>query len=278
MDAPLWILDAPMHTRMAERRCGRPSLAAAAEAAGHRVALATWADDRLTWDAGAPPPPGPAIVHGSFPFVAAVRAAGYSEPFATGEDTRFDMDAQQAWLGPRMLNAATQTRTLADLVAGPVPHEPVFLRPLLSRTDHHTKAFPGKPLPVADWTAFLDGLVAQGLPLDTDIVQAPLQPIHAEARHLIVAGRLVSSSLYRFQGALHVRIDSYPEQRALARAVARKANQPALAYMCDTAVVGDGTATPRVVKVVEMNPFSSSGLYGLDTDAVAAAFAAHTVF
>lgn len=273
MDTPLWIVDAATEERMAAQSCGRPRLSEAARAAGHRVAIASLSDGRLSWE-GTPPPQGPAILHGSFGFVAAVRDAGWREPFPINETTRFDVTQQKAWLRKRLLNAGGATRTLADLLDEPTPTSPVFLRPSAYRTDDHVKAFPGKPLFPMEWAPFLDSLVAKGLPLDTAIVQAPFQTLHAEARHLIVGGRLVSSSIYRFQNRLQVLVDSYPEQRAVARAVARKAHQPAFAYVCDTAVVGDGAA-PRQVKVVEMNAFASSGLYGLDTRRIAKAFAGH---
>jgi ATP-grasp domain, R2K clade family 3 len=268
MPTPLWIVDAAMEERMAERSCGRAALSHAALAAGHRVALARWIEGTLVWEAGTAPDVGPAIVHGSFPFVDAANRLGFGMDLLAFDDARFTATDQRRWLGTKLLNADAEDTVLAAVPL--VVHGDVFLRPVDARLPNHTKAFPGQVLKTGQAFDFVRALLVKGVPSDLPVSTAPLKDIHAEARHLIVGGRVVASSIYRFQGALHVRIDSYPAQRALARAVARKANQPAFAYTCDTAVV-DGPGG-RTVKVVELNFFSSSGLYGMDRDAIVAAF------
>jgi hypothetical protein len=91
------------------------------------------------------------------------------------------------------------------------------------------------------------------------VVAAPKQ-IEGEFRYVIANGKVVTGSEYRWNDTLDVRIDTHPVCDQKAAQVASSKWQPDTVYVVDIALTGLGIA-----KIIELNAFSSSGLYACDT-------------
>lgn len=91
-------------------------------------------------------------------------------------------------------------------------------------------------------------------------VVAAAKDIRAEFRYVIVDKKVVTGSEYRWDNKLDVRIDTHPVCDAMAKKVAEADWQADTVYVCDVALVDGDQA-----KVVELNAFSSSGLYACNT-------------
>jgi hypothetical protein len=100
------------------------------------------------------------------------------------------------------------------------------------------------------------------------VVAAP-KHIKAEFRYVIVEGRVITGSEYRWDNILDVRTDTHPTCDALANLVAANNWQPDAVYVCDIALTDSGDA-----RIIELNAFSSSGLYACDTHKIVAAVSA----
>lgn len=97
---------------------------------------------------------------------------------------------------------------------------------------------------------------------------ARAKEILGEFRFVIADGEVIAGSEYRWDNVLDIRSD-YPEEcRELAQQVAEHEWQLDRVYTCDVALTADG---PRIV---ELNGFSSAGLYACDLDAVVAGVSA----
>lgn len=94
----------------------------------------------------------------------------------------------------------------------------------------------------------------------TLVVGAHVKDIKAEFRYVICDRQVVTGSEYRWDNVLDVRRDTHPNCDAMALKVAQADWQADSVYVCDVALLPDNTA-----RVVELNAFSSSGLYACDT-------------
>lgn len=94
-------------------------------------------------------------------------------------------------------------------------------------------------------------------------VCAPPKVIKAEFRYVIVNKTVVAGSEYRWDNVLDVRRDTSPFTDYLAVKIAEADWQADSVYVCDIALLEDDTP-----KVIELNAFSSSGLYACDTVAI----------
>lgn len=90
-------------------------------------------------------------------------------------------------------------------------------------------------------------------------VVADPKDIKAEFRYVIANRKVVTGSEYRWGNVLDVRRDTHPICDAMANKIAKAEWQADTVYICDIALRPDDTA-----KVVELNAFSSSGLYACD--------------
>lgn len=94
---------------------------------------------------------------------------------------------------------------------------------------------------------------------ETLVVISQPKQIKAEFRYVIVDKKVVAGSEYRWENVLDVRSDTHPVCTALAEHVAQAEWQADRVYVCDIALLPDDTA-----RVIELNAFSSSGLYACD--------------
>jgi len=127
---------------------------------------------------------------------------------------------------------------------------------LFVRPDSGAKAFTGQV--VLDFDRFearerpyLDAMAA-----DERVVVAPLKAIQAEWRLVIIGGKVVAGSRYKFEGRRDVSAEVPLKVRAFAQDVAGNIAPPAVAYMLDVAKEDSGR-----LSVVELNSFSCSDLY-----------------
>lgn len=95
---------------------------------------------------------------------------------------------------------------------------------------------------------------------DTLCVVAIPKEIKAEFRYIIADKRVITGSEYRWDNKLDVRIDTHHACDVLALKVVQADWQADKVYVCDIALLPNNTA-----KVIELNAFSSSGLYACDT-------------
>lgn len=107
----------------------------------------------------------------------------------------------------------------------------------------------------------LHGVVENSIDDDCLCVLAEPKQIKAEFRYLICEKQVITGSEYRWDNVLDVRRDTHPLCDELAWKIAKAEWQVDTVYICDIAL-GHG---PKDVKVVELNAFSSSGLYAMDT-------------
>lgn len=102
-------------------------------------------------------------------------------------------------------------------------------------------------------------------------VVARPKAIKAEFRYVIVNRRVITGSEYRWDNKLDVRLDTHPVCDAMAKKAAEAEWQADTVYVCDVALVenretrGGDLCIDEVAKVIELNAFSSSGLYACDT-------------
>lgn len=89
--------------------------------------------------------------------------------------------------------------------------------------------------------------------------------IKAEFRYVIVDKKVITGSEYRWDNVLDVRRDTHPICDAMAKKIAEADWQADTCYACDVALVADKWTGKDSAKVIELNAFSSSGLYACDT-------------
>lgn len=244
-------------------------LARAAQRAGHGVTF--WRDD--WWSTGALPELADerVVFHGSLGNAARIAALGRWAPGAYCSVERLRCSAWYPAVAPWRLNeryVVTTVRALCERpreVAASLGEalEQVFVRP-----DGPLKPFGGR-------VVALDGLTLQALDhgfyyddLELPIVVAPATALYEEWRFVVVSGVVVGSSGYQAAGRRTATTTTIPaEATALAKEVAAALPAPDPAYVLDVARTEVG------LRLVELNPFSGSDLYGCDRDAIVAAVA-----
>lgn len=111
----------------------------------------------------------------------------------------------------------------------------------------------------------LHGAVADSIDDDCLCVLAQPRNIKAEFRYLIADKQMITGSEYRWDNVLDVRQDTHPLCDELAWKIAKSDWQADTVYICDVALLDDWWLRGETAKVVELNAFSSSGLYAMDT-------------
>lgn len=132
-------------------------------------------------------------------------------------------------------------------------------RQIFVRPDAGTKVFTGLVLSEGEDSHEIASMRALTSVTDETLVYvAPASRISAEYRFFIVEGEIITSSQYMADGSLFVSKDVDADCLQVAKIVANHAWQIDLAYSCDVGLF-DGVA-----KVIELNAFSTSGLYACD--------------
>ena len=116
-------------------------------------------------------------------------------------------------------------------------------------------------------------LLSPQVPIDPYILCVVAEPQHiiAEFRYVICEKEVIAGSEYRWDNILDVRRDTHPVCDKLAEQIAKAEWQADTVYVCDIALIvednirGGDLCLDEVAKVIELNAFSSSGLYACDT-------------
>lgn len=203
----------------------------------------------------------PVLAMGSYGLAKTAVARGWS-PGAFLDNT--DYAAWSEGFGhENVLNPHAWTGPLRDAVV----RAPAFVRPLAD-----SKSFVGKVYEPEEFRAWQERILALGDDADvtgeTPVIAAAPRVVHAETRCFVVAGTIVTASLYRVGQT--VRYEEVSDGPALAFARACIARwTPSEAFVLDIA------ATPDGPKVVEVNCINAAGIYACDTQRLVAAFEAH---
>lgn len=93
---------------------------------------------------------------------------------------------------------------------------------------------------------------------DTICLVAPVIELKGEFRFLVVGGKVVDGSEYRWDGKLDIRLDYDMDCFRMADRMAQHSWQPDAIYTCDVALTDKGP------KIIELNSFSCAGLYAMN--------------
>lgn len=166
----------------------------------------------------------------------------------------FTMANYLAQWGPRMLNYGAHIETLGSFVAQPhAPDSQWFVRP-----NDDTKTFTGQVLSFAQLQAWQQQLAqvpgAEPGPLAQLVFAAP-RAIEKEWRHLVVGGRVVTSTRYQWRGELRISATDVPAALLAFVAECCATYQPHGVFVLDTALADDRYF------IVECNCFNGTGFY-----------------
>jgi hypothetical protein len=262
-----WLVD----THLTDDRrfeTGFPTLIEAAVEAGHRVYQTNYVRGSYASDPGIPFGPKDCVVsYGTHQFIRQIQRAR-GRQWVPGTYSRIEnlgYTATAAHLGDLMLNDDFILLPFGEVVRRGCEAfgDAFFIKP-----EAVTKAFTGFVMTRANWDIEIKTLREKHVVQD-DLLCAVAKPreIEAEFRFVIADRQVVTGSQYRFDDRLDVRLDVLPICEEMAWEVARREWQPDRVYVCDVALL-DGRSRARVV---ELNSFSSSGLYSCDTRAIVSA-------
>ncbi len=234
-------------------------LGPAARGAGHRVSF--W--DDAWWSEGAPRYEGPVLFHGSLENADRIRR---TLPWAPGAFCDTAAFYCTAWL-PRarrwLLNEDWACLPANALVAAPPDLDPLFVRP-----DSPLKPFSGRVIQRAQLSlAALDhGYYYEDPALP--VIVAPVKPVSAEWRYVVVGRAVVAGSAYLAEGRAASPDDPGGEPWRFAQQIADELEAPEDVYVLDVCASGGE------LKLLELNPFSGADLYACDPVRVVTAVAA----
>jgi ATP-grasp domain, R2K clade family 3 len=166
-----------------------------------------------------------------------------------------DFERQRAHWGRHMLNAESRVCALSEAI---FDAERMFVRPAADN-----KHFTGKVFAKAEFEAWREAICAPdashstSLTPGTQIQFCVPSTIHAEYRFWIVAGEIVTQSLYRRGGAVFYAsdVDDRLHDFVAARIAEWSPHETFVIDVCDT---------PNGIRIVEINTLNSSGFYAAD--------------
>jgi hypothetical protein len=261
MDKTTWILQADILDRMVYHSRSLPWVL---EDQGHEVLLIKRPDNGI-WTRLDQSVQGPVVVYGAHEFARAINPHGHYQPGNLGlndstQAIQYMSNLPLEWF----LNRGTSMMSWAMFkdrryqLFDTMDSKELFIRP-----NSGFKTFAGqrvKASNIDDHISTLDQ--TSSVVNDTLILVAPGQHIQGEFRFVIADKRVIAGSEYRWDGRLDVRADWPDDCWDLAQRVADHDWQVDIAYTCDVATTDNGP------KVVELNSFSSAGLYACDLEKV----------
>jgi len=198
------------------------------------------------------------IPYGSVTLIRKAVQEGWKHVFANDKfrtDVWRDMHSQ-------MLNNSLVLDTLSDLgyfVANRNEDQKIFIRP---REDF--KAFSGMVQTIKelkDWIHRLETIKTDIDPEKVYVSVSRFKQIDAEWRYFVVDGKIVTGSMYRFQGKQRL-------QRETDTAVLAEAQALADIWLPHPVCVMDVALSEGEAKVIEFNSFNASGIYDHDVGAI----------
>jgi hypothetical protein len=134
-----------------------------------------------------------------------------------------------------------------------------FLEPMFIKPSRDQKAFnPGILLPTSTIESFIMDQLHEDFYLDEIAIIAPIKKIYSEYRFFVVNGKVITGSMYRFNGKLN--IDS-----RIPSIMMDAAKEYATLYQPDRVFTMDLADTPVGIKIIEYNCWNASGLYATDS-------------
>lgn len=210
----------------------------------------------------------PVVLYGSHQFVKATNPDGRFQPGGLGVNDRTAVTAYMSNLPlDWFLNKTGQFMTWSMFKQQAVEiFDAAASRTLFIRPNSGFKTFAGQVIYLGTLDTDIETLdQLTGVMNDTLIFYNYVEKIEGEFRFVIVDGKVVTGSEYRWDGCLDIRID-YPESCfRLAQLVAEQPWQVDIAYTCDIALTEKGP------KIIELNGFSCAGLYACDLEKVVCA-------
>ena len=261
-----WLVDEILNERQYES--GYPTIAEAAIELGYNVYKTRYIPFSIKPDENIPFKKGDCVVtHGTVQFCRQIdKHLGAN--FCPG--TYFNRNVKSFSLfashfGELMLNDDFYVIPYAEFIRRRLqPNQEVFIKP-----DSGMKEFTGKLISYENFDDEINSMnQIEIVDPETLCVIATPKRIDAEFRYVIADKTVITGSEYRWDNVLDVRRDTLPICDELAKQVAAMEWQADRVYVCDVAFT-EGTA-----KIVELNAFSSSGMYACNTYAVVEAVSA----
>lgn len=207
-------------------------------------------------DGAAPVVTEPTFVYGSTGLGNVAKAAGWVPGYF---DDNLDYELMLTQYGSLALNAGAVCARLRDV---PKLFEPMFVRPVLDN-----KSFAGMVMTWEEFEQFRENITKVSddqdvtLRVSDRVVVAPLTAIEAEYRFFVIAGQVVTGSLYKTGDLVRSSAEVPPSIWQFAQACAEKWC-PNAAFTLDVAITSAGP------KVIELNSANSAGFYACDVGAI----------
>lgn len=261
-----WLVDELLSERAYET--GYPSIADIAKELGHRVYKTKY----IPFSTGPDPLIGMfemfeqgscVVTHGTVQFCKQIEAF-FGRMWTPG--MYFNSNVKNwskfaPYIGEDLLNGDYIILPFAEAKRRHVDQDAMFIKP-----ESGLKEFTGQ---IVDYKDDFDKLAPHGNGIDPTTLCVVSQPkqIKAEFRYVICEKTVVTGSEYRWDNVLDVRRDTHPLCDVLAQKIASADWQADTVYVCDIALMEGGHLGYKDdhAKVVELNAFSSSGLYACDT-------------
>ena len=276
-----WLVDELLSERAYET--GYPSIADVAKEQGHRVYKTKYKPftDRAYFEGGVPFEQGACVVtHGTVEFNKSIERSEYAKWWTPG--MYFNKNVKSfskfaPYIGADLLNADFTILPFGEVCRRLQKSESIFIKP-----ESGLKEFTGQVIyGIKPAEETLRDLSPHGqIDPTTLCVLARPKDIKAEFRYVICDKKIVTGSEYRWDNVLDVRRDTHPTADVMAKKIAEADWQADTVYICDVALLtgrSNNNIDYTYAKVVELNAFSSSGLYACDTykivEAVSAAAA-----
>ena len=199
---------------------------------------------------------GPVIVIGSTALSSIAKKKGWVP--GSFDNENFDFEIWRKQYSGFLLNDDAEVFRFAEVQE----REGLFFsRPCLD-----LKAYPGTVFNWEEFEAWRAGLLAEADPLnplqrDTKVLISTLKTINREYRFFIVEGKVVTGSMYRFQGKVQPSSDIPLSAVQFAQMVTE-------IWMPDRAFVLDIAEIDEDYQIIEINSINSAGFYDADVGAL----------
>lgn len=254
-----WIVDELLTEN--QYNSGFPSLADAAKELGHNVYITKYVPFSTEPDSKLPYLTDSCVVtHGTIQFCKQImKKLGHDcyPGMYFGENVK-NFSKFSPHIGEHLLNDDFYILPYGEFVRRKLTN--VFIKPESGLKEFVGQVFEGDYQKLSPWGE-ID-------PTTLVVISEP-KDIKAEFRYIICNKQVVTGSEYRWDNILDVRVDTHPECDKLAEIIAKADWQADRVYVCDIALLEkfhDGNFEKiEYAKVIELNAFSSSGLYACDT-------------
>ncbi len=274
-----WLID----TSVSERgyQTGFPTLAQAARDAGHEVyetkylPFSDHPDPNIPWTDG---DTHCVVTHGSIQFIKQLQRAGptaglWWTPGPYFNDNVKNFHKYAVHIGSfNLLNNHYILLPFKEFLLRLDSYLEKYTHGVFIKPNSGMKEFTGKVLTIDNWETEIATMQQyEKVSDDSLVVISPaLYPndMNGEFRYIIADGKVVTGSEYRWDNILDVRRDTHPDADKLAKKIAEQEWQADRVYVCDIMICGG------LPFVIELNAFSSSGLYACDTNKIVEALSA----